>query len=339
MLVGAPSRAEGLQLVCLASTSLPTPLRHHGAMATPRFLLVDSEEPMCYHLVSRCVRQAKLCGYHGGRSYAHRRRWIEKRIRQLGAAFGVDVLAYAVMSNHFHIVVYYDPKACLRWSDAQVVERWLRASAIPESRRQSTREELLKDPERLQRCRERLGSLSAFMQQLKQPIAVRINQEDKVKGHLFAQRFYSGALLDERAVLAAMQYVDLNPVRARMADSLQSASHTSIARRLEALANTPERLEQYLAPIACGATSPDDTPRHPAIPRLTLREYVALLEQTMAFSSSSSSPSEQPAKAAIWQRAAALLRKQQRAYGHAAILARWLERRKFRPLETSFSAP
>ena len=66
---------------------------------------------------------------------------------------------------------------------------------------------------------ERLGSLSAFMQHLKQPIARRANIEDGVTGHFFEKRFYSGALLDEEALLTAMAYVDLNPVRAGICET------------------------------------------------------------------------------------------------------------------------
>ena len=77
------------------------------------------------------------------------------------------------------------------------------------------------------------------MQHLKQPIARRANEEDDCKGHFFEQRFYSGALLSEEAVLAAMAYVDLNPVRAKLARRLAQCHHTSISARL--LENSPAR--------------------------------------------------------------------------------------------------
>ncbi|MCH9671889.1 MAG: hypothetical protein K0U93_10625 [Gammaproteobacteria bacterium] len=48
-------------------------------------------------------------------------------------------------------------------------------------------------------------------------------------GHFFEQRFYSGALLSEQALMAAMAYVDLNPVRARIAEDIEQCDHTSIA--------------------------------------------------------------------------------------------------------------
>ena len=78
------------------------------------------------------------------------------------------------------------------------------------------REILLQMPEKLLHARQTLGSLSMFMKHLKQPVAYQANKEDGCSGHFFEGRFYSGALLDENAVVAAMAYVDLNPVRARI---------------------------------------------------------------------------------------------------------------------------
>jgi len=75
-------------------------------------------------------------------------------------------------------------------------------------------------PEEIGRIRERLGSMSAFMQHLKQPIACQANSDVQFRGHFFDQRFYSGALLCEEAVLAAMTDVELNPVRAHMAQDV-----------------------------------------------------------------------------------------------------------------------
>ena len=259
---------------------------------------------------------------------------------QLAEAFSVDVLAFAIMSNHFHIVVYFDPRAAQRWTNHEVAERWLRAFPVPQAKRGEAIEQLLTQPERLQRYRQRLGSLSAFMQHLKQPIAVRINQEDQVKGHLFEQRFYSGALLDERAVLTAMRYVDLNPFRAQIAETLQDAEHTSIQRRMRALAHAPERMDQYLEALSFGDQSRDAAPPirrpHRAMPRVTLRQYIALLEQTMAHATTDTASLPQQSRATRWHQAAGLLRKQQRAYGHTSSLDNWLHKRKFRPLEKAF---
>ena len=118
------------------------------------------------------------------------------------------------------------------------------------------------------------------MQHLKQPIARRANEEDGCKGHFFEQRFYSGALLSEEAVLAAMAYVDLNPVRAKLAKRLAQCQHASISARL--LENSRAVLADFLRPLASGLARGGGQKAAAAgrAPRLgvTLAAYVARLE-------------------------------------------------------------
>ena len=76
--------------------------------------------------------------------------------------------------------------------------------------------------------RARLPDLSWYMRVLNESIARQANAEDGAKGHFWEGRFKSQALLDEQALLAVMAYVDLNPVRAGMADDLESSAHTSM---------------------------------------------------------------------------------------------------------------
>jgi hypothetical protein len=67
-------------------------------MTYPRSHLVSEDEPGYYHVVTRCVRRAFLCGLDKltGRSFEHRRQWIEGRILELAECFAVSVYAYAV---------------------------------------------------------------------------------------------------------------------------------------------------------------------------------------------------------------------------------------------------
>jgi REP element-mobilizing transposase RayT len=97
-------------------------------MTSPRSHLVDPEAPGFYHCISRCVRRAFLCGEDAlsGRSFEHRKQWVEERLLELAEVFAVGVYAYAVMSNHLHVVVYVDPSATLAWSPDEVAQRWVR---------------------------------------------------------------------------------------------------------------------------------------------------------------------------------------------------------------------
>ena len=227
-------------------------------MATPRRLLVDPENERDYHLVSRCVRRAFLCGVdpHDGRDHSHRRTWLVERMRRLAPCFAVDIYAYTVLGNHFHLVLRHDPLAHRAWSDEEVAWRWFEAfppterGAVVEALKPERRELMLGDPNRLARARRTLGSMSDFMKHLKQPIARRANLEDDCTGHFFEQRFYSGALLTGEALIAAMAYVDLNPVWAKLAERIGDIRDTSIRDRLRE--NSAEALADYLRPVLSG---------------------------------------------------------------------------------------
>ena len=153
-------------------------------MTYPRSHLVDPTGGV-YHVCSRCVRRAFLCGTdrETGRDFNHRRVWIEERTHQLSRLFAVDLLGYAVMSNHYHIALQLLPDDAMKWSDEEVVDRWLslfpRNGPDAELRAEQERQALLLNKERISVLRERLGSLSWFMRCLNEPIARLANREDQ----------------------------------------------------------------------------------------------------------------------------------------------------------------
>ena len=296
-------------------------------MTTPRRLLVDPDNACDYHLVSRCVQRAFLCGRDPctGRDHSHRRGWLVDRIEALAPCFAVEVFAYAVMANHFHLVVRYDPKACEGWSDSEVARRWVEAfpptenGRVVEDRKPEVAELLCGDAERLERARRTLGSLSSFMKHVKQPVARRANLESGTSGHFFEQRFYSGALLTEEALVAAMGYVDLNLVRAGIARRIEECGDASITRRLQE--NSADGLAAYLAPLLSGL---DGVPALP-YPTLALADYIDMLR---SLATASGKPvAGKPDRAAAWLARFAVLGRWQRAYGTKELLAIWARRR------------
>jgi len=202
-------------------------------MTYPRSALVDPTADGVYHCVSRCVRRAYLCGEDvvTQRSFDHRRQWIQDRLGLLAECFAISVYAFAVMSNHLHAVLRVEPDRCKHWSDEEVLLRWARAMRHQESNAPAIPPAPVSS-ERIAQLRLRLSDLSWFMRCLNEPIARRANAEDAVTGRFWEGRFRCQLLLDERAVLAAMAYVDLNPLRAGMTDTLEGSDHTSIQQRL-----------------------------------------------------------------------------------------------------------
>ncbi len=317
-------------------------------MATARSKLVDGNVALYYHLVSTCVRQSWLCGvdHATGKDYSHRKAWLVKRIEQLARCYAVDVMAYTVMSNHFHLVVFYDPLACLEWSDEEVVRRWtlshpkMRGGVVDPTANAVRAAMLLQQPEKLQRLRQQLGSLSCFMQHLKQPIAWRANREDGCRGHFFDSRFYSGALLCEDSVIAAMAYVDLNPVRAKIARFIEQCANTSITERLRYLENSEERLEAVISPLVSGLRSETDTdavsvptpsqpPSTKVIPRLSISnaEYVQILRSIIEAERAGGARNEE---VAAWISRVAEHRRRRSAYGSGEAVTKWYKSRGLR---------
>ena len=228
-------------------------------MGYPRHLLVPPDTPGTYHCVSRCVRRAFLCGEDAvtGRSFEHRKQWLEDRSIELARIFAVAVHAYAVMSNHFHLVLETAPDTPSQWSDEEVARRWLSLSARFDEHDAAFKTRiaaLAAQPERLTELRQRLGSLSWYMRYLKEPIARRANREDECRGHFWEGRFCTQALLDDPAVLGAMVYVDLNPIRAGIADTAQHSPHTSVRARAQRL-HKDKNPEPIIEPLASSIRS------------------------------------------------------------------------------------
>jgi hypothetical protein len=245
-------------------------------MTRPRSQIALPDTPGAFHCVQRCVRRAFLCGVdrYTGQSFEHRKDWVEGRIRLVAECFAVAIDAYAVMSNHLHLVLRIDPCEAAIWHDSDVVARWVRLFPPREDSDAAVeikRRRLLADPDRIITLRQRLGSLSWLMRCLAEPIARRANREDGCKGRFWEGRYKCQALCDDRAILAAMVYVDLNPIRAGMTDRLDASAHTSVAARIVQTESDPTIATSPLKPVAGGL--------RPAID-ITTAEYLQMLDWT-----------------------------------------------------------
>jgi REP element-mobilizing transposase RayT len=260
-----------------------------------------------YHCVSRCVRRAFLCGEDrfSGKNFDHRKAWVKNRLQLLSEIFALDVAGYAVMSNHLHLVVRVRPDLASGWSEKEAALRWLRL--FPPSRDDegnpvepaSARVRALAgNAERIQTIRERLGSISWFMRCLSEFVARKANREDDCKGRFWEGRFKCQALLDEAAVLSCLAYVDLNPIRAKAAETPEKSDFTSAQDRIVSRQARRKRAEAPKMPSAaqkkliadlhlseardawlCPVEDRTDSDHRGLLP-LTLDEYLELLDWT-----------------------------------------------------------
>ena len=209
-------------------------------MTISRRKLIDADTTPYYHIICRCVRRAYLCGEDEltGRDFSHRRGWIENKLQELSSVFSIDIAAYAIMHNHYHLVLHIDQATAKNWSLEEIFQKWTSLySAISLVQRYLDKVPLsqaeLNVVNRIgEEYRQRLMSISWFMRQINEHVARRANKEDNCKGRFWESRFKSQALLDNSAVLTCMAYVDLNPVRAKIAKTPEASEYTSIQKRI-----------------------------------------------------------------------------------------------------------
>lgn len=253
-------------------------------MPKPRKSQISLQDTPYYHCISRCVRRTFLCGVDKltGQSFEHRHQWVEDRLLFLGSVFAIDVCAFAVMSNHTHVVLHVDKEQALSWTDTEVLECWhkLHTGTLltqrfmhTSSREQMSTVELNMVAQTVDVYRQRLFDISWFMRCLNEYIAREANKEDQCTGRFWEGRFKCQALLDEPALIACMAYVDLNPVRASIAKTPEMSQHTSIFHRIESAKRHTQ--PKTIMPFAGGLKK--DMPK--GLP-FVLKDYLELVDLT-----------------------------------------------------------
>ena len=250
-------------------------------MTRARSSLIDPGSTAYYHCMARCVRRAYLCGedHLTGINYEHRRQWVVDRLKELVSIFSIDVCAYAVMSNHYHVVLHINQVSAREWARDEVLHRWTTLFTGPLlvqrylAADKLSRSERARVDEYVEEYRSRLIDISWFMRCLNEYLAREANQEDGCKGRFWEGRFKSQALLDEAAILTCMAYVDLNPIRADMAETPEESDYTSIQERVEQVSGSDARKQpDRLMPFRSQGQNPDK-----ALPYI-LHDYLELVD-------------------------------------------------------------
>ena len=139
-----------------------------------------------------CVRRAFLCGFDSasGKNFEHRRQWVVDRLELLCSVFAIELCSFAVLENHFHLVIRLSPDHAESWTDDEVMSCWEKiygiatAIAIGLADGASPAQRAVAE-EMIDVRRQRLTNLSWFMKCLNEYIARKANLEDRCTGHLF----------------------------------------------------------------------------------------------------------------------------------------------------------
>ena len=108
-----------------------------------RVEVFSADEVAVVHVMNRVVRRCFLLGDDPvtGKNYDHRKIWIEDLLKRFAAAFGIDLLSFAILSNHFHLILRSRPDVVATWDDSEVARRWLMLCPV-----RKTAEHLPEDP-------------------------------------------------------------------------------------------------------------------------------------------------------------------------------------------------
>jgi REP element-mobilizing transposase RayT len=259
-------------------------------MGYARQTLVCLDDTPYYHVIARCVRRAWLWGFdeYAERDYSHRKAWVLERLDLLSGIFAIDICAYAIMSNHYHLVLRVDRDRMRTCTDAEIVIRWSRLFRLPLIVHRWQQGIALHAETDLalrliERWRAQLIDISWFMRCLNEYLARRANAEDQCTGRFWEGRFKSQALLDEAGLLTAMAYVDLNPIRAGIAATPEASEFTSIYARIGALrsstSGTPADSATQIPAHRLLGFRDQVVPNAPAIP-MRIRDYLELVDWT-----------------------------------------------------------
>jgi len=184
---------------------------------SPRFKIESRHSAAVYHCMSHTVSEVRLDD--------RAREILRKQLWQIADYCGVHVFTYALMSNHFHVLVRV-PLKTDDVPDAELLRRhdvlYPRPSRLLAARMKVIREQLKTNGPQAVKWRKQQLSLmcdiSPFMKLLKQRFSVWFNRTQNRRGTLWSERFKSVLVEGRDNVLSTMAaYIDLNPVRAGMA--------------------------------------------------------------------------------------------------------------------------
>ncbi len=155
------------------------------------------------------------------------RQELLRLIKRYTEPYFCGVSAYVLMGNHSHMVVRFE-------APREVGREELHRRALllyPGKERMLSRWA----DEAWERLRCRLFDVSELMRNIQGQFGEWFNKEFDRRGHFWGERFQSSILEGDDAVLDCMLYVELNPVRAKLAQAPEQWEHGSASCRSRGL--------------------------------------------------------------------------------------------------------
>ncbi len=182
-----------------------------------------SNEIAIVHCVQRCVRRAYLAGIDevSGNDLLFRREWIRRRLEALASVFAIDILTYAILSNHLHVnyavVPMFWRNSLTRRSPSDGCEFFRTQNRRSFGRTLGNRcQTCARRSEQLAMIRTRLSDISWFMRAWRNPLLDIQRARQMHRSSILEGRFKAQRIVDDEGLLACAMYVDLNPIRAAM---------------------------------------------------------------------------------------------------------------------------
>jgi REP element-mobilizing transposase RayT len=165
--------------------------------------------------------------------------YFYKLLKRFAIGFFVSVHTFCIMGTHFHILATCLEKDAKKADTEELYKRYKALYgklALPPTGSYQPSGELIEDEDRgVERLRNRLGSISCFVRELKQTFSHWYNKKHNRKGYLWNDRF-KGVLVDiGEAQLSCSAYIDLNPVRAGIVEAPEDYRWSSMGLRVRNL--------------------------------------------------------------------------------------------------------
>jgi REP element-mobilizing transposase RayT len=204
-----------------------------------------SEEFGGYHIISRVAGGDFLFK-------AEEKDYFLNLLRRFVAGYFVQLHSFAIMSNHFHLLVTVSEEAAAKADSVELAHRlWtantgeFRKRGDEGNRQKMGMKHTMLQELGLEKARERLSSISRFTQDLKQYFARYFNQKHQRLGCLWGSRFKGVIISHGNAQLACSAYVDLNPVRAGLVQRPEDYRWCALG----LLKKAPEVAKYLLTPV------------------------------------------------------------------------------------------